>query len=59
MAHKGYDAFNPTTTFALEAAGARSSLECYFAVMTGALTAATLVSSRYLNGEGEDWNKHS
>lgn len=59
MTHKEYDALNLTTTFALEAAGAHSSLECYFSVMTGALAVATLQSSRNKNREGEEWNKLS
>ena len=50
---------NRTTTFALEAAGARSFLECYFSVMTGVLAVATLESSRNQNREGEEWNKLS
>jgi len=59
MTHKEYDALNPTTTFALEAAGARSSPECYFSVMTRGLAVATLESSRNQNREGEEWNKLS
>lgn len=41
MTHKDYDALDLTTTFALEAAGARSSPECYFSVMTRGLANAT------------------
>ncbi len=59
MTHKVYDALNLTTTFVLDAAGARSSLEWYFSVMTGVLAVATLESSRYPNREGEAWNRLS
>ncbi len=59
MTHKEYDALNLTTTFVLDAAVARSSLEWYFSVMTGVLAVATLESSRYPNTEGEAWNKLS
>jgi hypothetical protein len=59
MTHKEYDALNPTTTFVLEAARARSSLECYFSAMTGVLAVATLESSRNQNREGKEWNKLS
>ncbi len=59
MTHKNYYVLNLTTTFEPGAAGVRSSLECYFSVMTGVLTVATLESSRYPNREGEEWNKLS
>ncbi len=41
MTHKEYRALNPTTTFALEADGARSSPERFFSVMTRGLANAT------------------
>jgi hypothetical protein len=59
MPHKEYDTLNLPTTFVLDAAGVRSSLEWYFSVMTGVLAVATLESSRDPKREGEAWNRLS
>lgn len=59
MTHKEHSTPNLTTTFALEAAEARSSLKYYFSAMTRVLAVATLEGSRNLNWEAEEWNKVS